>query len=157
MGEYTTVSARLDAGLKSDAERVLAALGLTHSAAISALYSQIVLQNGMPFDLKIPLEKTSVECTPGVYAVRSAVRKAAEDYGVSKVWLFGSRARGEAQRGSDVDLLVEKGDIRGLELGGFADDLERSLGTPVDIVTTTSLPARLEESINEDRILIYER
>ena len=35
---YTTVSARLDARLKEEAESVLSSLGISHSAAIAALY-----------------------------------------------------------------------------------------------------------------------
>ena len=51
---YTTVSARLDSDIKAQAEQILSKLGLSHSAAISALYSQIVLQQGLPFASVFP-------------------------------------------------------------------------------------------------------
>ena len=38
--------------------------------------------------------------------------------------LFGSYARGEATPGSDIDLRIDKGRIRGLEFAGFLGDLQ---------------------------------
>ena len=54
MSNTTAVYARIDTGLKESAESILARLGISPSSAIQMLYSQIVLQNGMPFDLKLP-------------------------------------------------------------------------------------------------------
>ena len=54
MASTTPVYARIDSGLKENAESILSKLGITPSGAIQMLYSQIVLHNGMPFDLKIP-------------------------------------------------------------------------------------------------------
>ena len=54
MANTTAVYARIDTGLKDKAEAILAQLGITASSAITMLYSQIVLQNGMPFDLRLP-------------------------------------------------------------------------------------------------------
>ena len=49
MANTTAVYARIDTGLKEDAESILSKLGISPSAAIQMLYSQIVLQRGMPF------------------------------------------------------------------------------------------------------------
>lgn len=54
MANTSVVYARIDTGLKDSAEKILAQLGITPSSAIQMLYSQIVLMNGMPFDLKLP-------------------------------------------------------------------------------------------------------
>lgn len=54
MSNTTAVYARIDTRLKESAEGILAQLGISPSSAIQMLYSQIVLQNGMPFDLKLP-------------------------------------------------------------------------------------------------------
>lgn len=66
-GEYTTIErmvinmantsavyARIDTNLKDNAEGILAKLGISPSSAIQMLYSQIVLQNGLPFDVRLP-------------------------------------------------------------------------------------------------------
>ncbi len=167
MGEYTTVSARLDTQLKENAEQVLNTLGLTHSTAIAALYSQIVLQNGMPFELTIPQRETPTVNTSdartnnidanNIDDIQAVVSEKAQEYGINRVWLFGSRTRGTAQKKSDIDLLIDKGDLHGLECGGFVYDLERSLKTPVDVVMTSSVPEKLKTSIERDKVLLYER
>lgn len=54
MANTTAVYARIDTGLKDNAEAILAQLGITPSSAITMLYRQIVLQKGMPFDLRLP-------------------------------------------------------------------------------------------------------
>lgn len=155
MAEYSTVSARLATSLKSDAEQVLQTLGLSHSSAISALYSQIVLQQGFPFDLKIPAKKPADLLS--FWEIRSAVREVAKRYGAARVWLFGSYARGEAKDGSDIDLRIDKGDIKGLALGGFVYDLEQKLNVAVDVATTASLSDSFLSEIRDDEVLLYER
>jgi addiction module RelB/DinJ family antitoxin len=55
MANTTAVYARIDNELKDNAEAIMAQLGITPSSAIQMLYSQIVLQHGMPFDLRLPV------------------------------------------------------------------------------------------------------
>lgn len=57
MANTTTVSARIDKELKENAENILSKLGISSSSAIQMLYSQIVLQRGIPFELKLPVNK----------------------------------------------------------------------------------------------------
>lgn len=54
MANTSVVYARIDSGLKENAERILAKLGVTPSGAIQMLYSQIVLQRGIPFEARLP-------------------------------------------------------------------------------------------------------
>ena len=54
MANTSAVYARIDTDLKDNAEAILAKLGISPSSAITMLYSQIILQKGMPFDLKLP-------------------------------------------------------------------------------------------------------
>ncbi|WP_066013933.1 type II toxin-antitoxin system RelB/DinJ family antitoxin [Endozoicomonas atrinae] len=56
MAKETTVRARIDESLKLEAEDILRQLGLTTSQAINLYFSQIVLQRGMPFDVRLPEE-----------------------------------------------------------------------------------------------------
>ena len=51
------VYARVEPSLKVEAERILSSLGVTPSSAIQMFYRQIVLQKGIPFDLKVPAGK----------------------------------------------------------------------------------------------------
>lgn len=57
MANTTAVYARIDTGLKENAENILSQLGISPSSAIQMLYSQIVLTRGLPLDLHLPSEK----------------------------------------------------------------------------------------------------
>ena len=54
MGKTTSVSVRMEPSLKRDAEEVLRKLGLPASQAVTLFYRQLVLQKGLPFEIKIP-------------------------------------------------------------------------------------------------------
>jgi hypothetical protein len=56
-------------------------------------------------------------------------------YGVVRIALFGSFARGTAKLRSDIDLLVETEHPLGLEFVNLAEDLEKTLARGVDITT----------------------
>lgn len=46
--------ARIEPDVKEQAESILSALGIPASNAINMFYKQIILQRGLPFDVKIP-------------------------------------------------------------------------------------------------------
>ena len=48
---------RLEPDVKEEAEKILDILGISASSAIDIFYRQIILQRGLPFDVKIPIEK----------------------------------------------------------------------------------------------------
>lgn len=57
MANTSAVYARIDTGLKDNAENILHQLGITPSAAIQMLYSQIVLTKSFPLTLRLPYKK----------------------------------------------------------------------------------------------------
>lgn len=56
-----TVSARVEADIKSEAEDILRRLGIPVSVAINSLYRQIIYNGGLPFQLVIPNEPRAVD------------------------------------------------------------------------------------------------
>ena len=48
MANTSAVYARIDNGLKENAEKILSQLGISPSSAIQMFYSQIVLSKGLP-------------------------------------------------------------------------------------------------------------
>lgn len=52
------VNARIEIDLKEQAEKILNEIGLNASWAIRSFYKQIVLHQGLPFELKIPNAET---------------------------------------------------------------------------------------------------
>jgi predicted nucleotidyltransferase len=68
--------------------------------------------------------------------------------GASNLAVFGSVARGDADEGSDVDILVDLESGRSLlDLGGLLMDLREALGCDVDVVTRTGLRPRVRERV----------
>jgi len=58
MSKEAVISTRIDSGLKHNAEQVFKALGLTSSQAITLFYKQVELQQGLPFEVRIPNKTT---------------------------------------------------------------------------------------------------
>ena len=79
-----------------------------------------------------------------------------KEYGAKKISLFGSYARDEATEDSDVDILLDKGEIHGMRVLDFQDELASKLGKPVDVVTTAGASDRFLEKIERDRVVLYE-
>ncbi len=80
----------------------------------------------------------------------------AEKYHISKVYLFGSFARGDQNDISDLDLRIEKGELKGMfALCGFYTEVEEALHMKVDILTTGSLDEDFLKKIEKDEVLLY--
>jgi predicted nucleotidyltransferase len=74
---------------------------------------------------------------------------------VTKAGVFGSYARGEQKKGSDLDILVQFGARKSLlDLVGLEQDLEKALKRKVDLLTYDSLSPYLREYILSDEVRI---
>ena len=81
----------------------------------------------------------------------------AAEYGILRVYLFGSRARGDNRPDSDYDFCILAPEGMGLfEMGGFYGRLEEALGTGVDIVSERAMSKELERDVLRGRRLLYE-
>lgn len=77
----------------------------------------------------------------------------AQRFGVRRLALFGSMARGTARPDSDVDVLVGfEQPPTAEQLFGAQFYLEDLLGRPVDLVTETALRERLRPYVERDAI-----
>ena len=76
---------------------------------------------------------------------------------VSMVGVFGSIARGEASRSSDIDLLVEFSRRKSLlALVRLERELSAALGRKVDLLTKAAISPYLRDRILQDLQVIYE-
>ena len=87
-------------------------------------------------------------CVYKIEEIAERVRPIAERYGVGKIYLFGSYARGEATEESDVDLLVDSRNVHGFKLGGLFVDLEDALEKEIDLVTFSQFEQNRNNPIN---------
>jgi DNA-damage-inducible protein J len=54
MGKTATIHVNIEEELKAQAHKVLGLVGVSPTDVITTLYRQIVLRQGIPFDLSIP-------------------------------------------------------------------------------------------------------
>lgn len=57
MAKSANLYARIEPEVKEKAESILSALGIPASNAINMFYKQIILQKGLPFEVKLPSER----------------------------------------------------------------------------------------------------
>lgn len=86
--------------------------------------------------------------------VLEEIKALSEKYGIRKVILFGSRARGDYKRTSDIDLAVSGGNVT-----RFAIDIEDTATLlKYDIVDLDSeMQEELRESIRKEGKILYEK
>lgn len=99
--------------------------------------------------------------------LKNIITPIARKYELNAVYLFGSYARNEATEKSDVDILIDRrgSKIRGMfDMGGLYDELCRSVGKEIDLVTTQTLEQRstqrrtpwFVDNLQRDMVKIYE-
>ncbi len=57
MAKTTNLYVRIEPGLKEQAETILGQLGIPVSNAVNIFLKQVVMQRGIPFDVKLPTTK----------------------------------------------------------------------------------------------------
>lgn len=79
----------------------------------------------------------------------------AGNYGISRMCIFGSVARGEQQEGSDVDVCIECPPIGLFALGSIKVRLEQLLGCSVDLIRfRKQMNVFLREQIEREGIYV---
>ena len=95
-------------------------------------------------------------------------------YGINTFSLFGSYARNEANENSDLDFVMDKGDLKGLQYVSLVQDLEDEFkkglqyvslvqdledefNCHVDVVSKGSSNKKFLEAISKEEVLLYER
>ena len=96
MANTSAVYARIDKNLKENAEAILAQLGVSPSAMIQMLYSQIILTRRIPFDVQLP---------PAPVVAMSALTKEQFDAELAKGI---DAAKDGVLSADDVDAMLDK-------------------------------------------------
>lgn len=88
--------------------------------------------------------------------LRSIISPIAAKHGVKSVSLFGSYSKGNASADSDIDLKIEKGQLRTMfQICGFRLAVEDALKLPVDLITSESSDTDFLDMIAKDEVLLY--
>jgi predicted nucleotidyltransferase len=88
--------------------------------------------------------------------IRKKITPIAKRYGLVRMYLFGSYARGDARAKSDIDFRVDvPGSMDYFDLCAVYGDLERSLEAKVDLLTTGALEDKFLNRISKEEVLLY--
>ena len=129
-----------------------------HNAGADYLFPAIMCHNGYGGQWeRNKVEIGMMDAVLDLNSIQHTVSELGSQYGAERIYLFGSYARGNAGADSDVDLRIDRGDVKGLSMGGLLLDLEDSLGKKVDLLSTNCLRRDFLDSIRGEEILLYER
>ena len=117
--------------------------------------SRFVLQQIFSLQTKL---KRCYNLIVTIQAMKKKIIPILKRQGVTKAAFFGSVARGEANKNSDVDILVllEKGKTL-LDFVGLKLEIEDKLRKKVDLVSYGGINPRLKDIILRDEKKIYEK
>ena len=108
-----------------------------------------------PYDIRLASMHIQTEAHVGITSSKKKKIKAyCETHGVKSLYLFGSRARGDDEGTSDLDLLIEFKDgshISYLDMMIMKSELEGILGSGIDLVEGASVvnPIRRRRILSE--------
>jgi predicted nucleotidyltransferase len=72
--------------------------------------------------------------------VKGQLYQIAARHGISKIYIFGSVARGESKDVSDVDFLIEMDEnVSAFGVGAFQYEAQKLLGINIDVIPTFAL------------------
>ena len=87
--------------------------------------------------------------------IKRTIAPVAEKYGLKRIVLFGSRARGDFNGKSDYDFYIEGGSFKGLGFVSFTLDLEELFGSSVDVISHPPKDKYLADAIKNEGVVVY--
>ena len=148
---------------KSNTRQVVLKLNVTSDADILAKLDSV--ENRQGYIKSLIREQMRKDEQMTIDTIRMLIQPIARKHKIRRISLFGSFARGEENRLSDVDLLIEGGDFRGLlEFSDMKDRFSEALGRNVDLVMAEAMQKdqsrsgkRFRENVEKDKIVVYEQ
>lgn len=157
----TNLIIRIDEDLKNDFKKIVDENNFTVSSVVIAAIKDIVKRKRIPINYYSYLKKKKANAKINIFQIKKAlgeIIKSMNDNKVKKAYLFGSFARGDETKSSDIDIrIVEDEGLSLIDLSYINFELKNKLNREVDIVATGGLDTRFLERIKCEEICIYEK
>jgi len=92
--------------------------------------------------------------SPSFKRIKFKIIKILKQYNVTKAGIFGSYARGDHKKNSDIDILIQPPKGMGLEFVGMQFKLEDKLKKKVHVVTYKYINPHIKKGILDDEVRI---
>jgi len=89
-----------------------------------------------------------------INAIKRKILPVLKKYKIKRAGIFGSYARGDNKKSSDVDILVQPAKGMGFKFFGMGLELEEKLNKKVDLVTYEYIHPKLKSQILKEEIRI---
>lgn len=86
--------------------------------------------------------------------IKKVIIKILRKHHIKRASMFGSYARGEQKKNSDIDIIIEPPKKMGLEFVEVAYELEDNLNKKVDLLTYNSIHPLIKRYVKKDEIVI---
>lgn len=146
--EYSSLS---DADVQKEFQRAFEIYGVNTSRLL-----RYAGRKGKKEEIQERINRINQERVRIVHSIQDFFQKEP----VERAWIFGSFSRMEEKADSDIDILVDLDSSAGIGLLAFAgmiNQLQNNLGRKVDLVANGSVKPFAQQSINRDKVLVYER
>jgi uncharacterized protein len=132
--------------------RAMVATGMTQRQIAEALG---ITQPAVSQQLKFAPELDDVHPEVLLEAAAPILKALAAELGYSRLAVFGSIARHQARKDSDIDLLVEAPEgTSSFEFIRFKQLIEQVLGREIDLVSYGGLKPKLDDDIRREAVLL---
>ena len=91
--------------------------------------------------------------------IKIAINPIGREFGIKRMALFGSYARGEATENSDIDFhLIDPGGLWGyFKLCALKHALENCFAVNVDVLTTGAIDKEILAKVKRDEVMVFEQ
>lgn len=166
MQKDTNIILRVNSQLKANVAELAKKHGVSLSQLLNACMLDLDTKQSIPINIKRFLpnkfiaENRKVTIALIKFAFEQAIKKQEKKELIKKGYLFGSFARGEETKKSDIDIRLEAD--RGLtlvEIGNIRQDIVEATGRDVDLIVVKpdNMDPAFYQNIRKDEICIYER
>ena len=94
------------------------------------------------------------KATQDLKKLKPKIVRILKKHGIKKAGIFGSYARGEQKKNSDIDILVQPRKGMGFEFAGIEIELSEELGMRVDLVSYNGLSPYIKEKVLKQEVKI---
>lgn len=126
----SAVNIQIDSSDKEKATAILKNMGISMSTYLNMAIKQLINKDGVPFEIVNVKEKDNVL---DVNVIKNYIKLLVRKYNADYAILFGSYARNEAEKESDIDVLVYGGEkFKPTSIFAFGEELRELTGKEVD-------------------------